>query len=294
MIYRGREVQKLDGYLDRPVHRRGDRFVDRHSEKPWFLYLAYNAVHTPLEILEKHQDRIPASVTDPDRRGYASLLLGLDDAIGQLTEHLRELGPRQRDADLLFQRQRRPGPQAVHGLQHRRATLRLRGDKAQTLEGGIRVPFFVSWPGRLPAGKVYEQPVIALDILPTALARGGHSRAGRLRRRRSAAASDRRRRQAAPRRRCTGDSARKRRSAAAPGSWSTGATSRPAKSSGWQLYDLIERHRRTARPGRSRSRNWSAQLSRSWEEWNAKNVAPRWHGDRQEDPTAPARRRRSN
>ncbi len=46
----------------------------------------------------------------------------------------------------------------------------LRGDKSQTLEGGIRVPFFVSWPGKLPAGKVYDQPVIALDILPTALA----------------------------------------------------------------------------------------------------------------------------
>ena len=47
----------------------------------------------------------------------------------------------------------------------------LRGDKGQTLEGGIRVPFFVAWPGKLPAGKVYEQPVIALDVLPTALAR---------------------------------------------------------------------------------------------------------------------------
>src|SRR4029078_12671311 len=45
----------------------------------------------------------------------------------------------------------------------------LRGDKGQTLEGGIRVPFFVCWPGKLPAGKVYEQPVVALDILPTAL-----------------------------------------------------------------------------------------------------------------------------
>src|SRR5438045_8803842 len=44
----------------------------------------------------------------------------------------------------------------------------LRGDKGQTLEGGIRVPFFVSWPDKIPAGKTYDHPVIALDILPTA------------------------------------------------------------------------------------------------------------------------------
>ncbi len=49
----------------------------------------------------------------------------------------------------------------------------LRGDKEQVLEGGIRVPFFVVWPGRLPAGKVYDQSVSTLDILPTACAMVG-------------------------------------------------------------------------------------------------------------------------
>src|SRR5262249_62289379 len=49
----------------------------------------------------------------------------------------------------------------------------LRGDKGQTLEGGIRVPFFVAWPGKVPAGKTYDHLVIALDILPTACAVAG-------------------------------------------------------------------------------------------------------------------------
>jgi arylsulfatase A-like enzyme len=49
----------------------------------------------------------------------------------------------------------------------------LRGSKRTTLEGGIRVPFLVKWPAQLPPGKVYEQPVIQIDILPTALAAAG-------------------------------------------------------------------------------------------------------------------------
>jgi arylsulfatase A-like enzyme len=49
----------------------------------------------------------------------------------------------------------------------------LRGYKAQTWEGGIRIPFMVQWKGRLPAGKVFDRPVIQLDILPTALAAAG-------------------------------------------------------------------------------------------------------------------------
>ena len=86
MIYRGRELQKLDGYLTDHFTDEAIAFVDRQTAKPWFLYLAYNAVHTPLQMLEKHQDRIPAGVTDPDRRAYASLLLGLDDGIGRVID----------------------------------------------------------------------------------------------------------------------------------------------------------------------------------------------------------------
>ncbi len=79
MIYRGRTVQKLDGYTTDLFTDEAISFIDRQAAKPWFLYLSYNAVHTPLEIADKLKDRIPADVTDPARRGYLSLLLGLDD-----------------------------------------------------------------------------------------------------------------------------------------------------------------------------------------------------------------------
>src|SRR5205085_6101284 len=92
MIYRSREVQKLDGYTTDLFTDEALAFMDRHAEKPWSLYLAFNAVHTPLEVLEKYGKRVPAAVTDPERRGYLSLLVGLDDAVGRLTERLKKSG----------------------------------------------------------------------------------------------------------------------------------------------------------------------------------------------------------
>ncbi len=76
MIYRGREVQKLDGYTTDLFTDEAIAFMDRQAAKPWFLYLAYNAVHTPLEIVEKHKDRIPASVTDPDSSRLSFVAVG--------------------------------------------------------------------------------------------------------------------------------------------------------------------------------------------------------------------------
>src|SRR5215471_15934015 len=92
MIYRGRELQKLDGYTTNLFTDEAIAFIDQHARQPWFLYLAYNAVHTPLEVLKKYGDRVPASITDPDRRGYLSLLIGLDDDIGRLMAHLNKSG----------------------------------------------------------------------------------------------------------------------------------------------------------------------------------------------------------
>ena len=113
MIYRGREVQKLDGYTTDLFTDEAIGFIERASDKPWFLYLAYNAVHTPLEIAEKLQGPHSRRRHRPDRRGYLSLLIGLDDAIGRVMTALAEDRRGQKHADLLLQRQRRLRPQAV-------------------------------------------------------------------------------------------------------------------------------------------------------------------------------------
>jgi arylsulfatase A-like enzyme len=98
MIYRGRTLEKLDGYATDLFTDEAIAYMNRRAAQPWFLYLAYNAVHTPLEVLEKYGARVPASITDPDRRGYLSLLIGLDDSIGRILQALRQTG---RDQDTL-------------------------------------------------------------------------------------------------------------------------------------------------------------------------------------------------
>jgi arylsulfatase A-like enzyme len=284
MIYRGRELQNLDGYLTDHFTSEAIAFVDRHSEKPWFLYLAYNAVHTPLEMLEKHEGRIPASVTNPDRRAYASLLLGLDDGIGQVIAHLRQSGRDQETLIFFFSDNGGPGHKP-YSAYNTGVNAPLRGDKTQTLEGGIRVPFFVSWAGKLPPGKVYEQPVIALDVLPTALTAAGVQ-----------IPAD-----------CDGvdllpyllgamDSPPHAalywrfgpQKAVRSGHWKLvdWRDFDTRQNSGWQLYDLSKDIGEQDDLAASEPQV-VARLTHDWDEWNAKNVEPLWHGGRQEDPTAP-------
>jgi len=285
MIYRGRDVQKLDGYTTDLFTDEAINFIDRQAAKPWFLYLAYNAVHTPLEIVEKHKTRIPAEITDPDRRGYLSLLLGLDDAIGRVATHLSKTG-HDKDTLVFFFSDNGGSGRKPFFAYNTGVNAPLRGSKGQTLEGGIRVPFFVSWPGKLPAGKVYDRPVIALDVLPTALTAAGikvpancdgidllpHLK-GEINAPPHTSLYWRFGPQKAVRR----------------GQWKLvdWRDHDAKKNSGWQLYDLakdIGEHDDLAQS----QPQLVAELSQEWDQWNAKNIAPLWHGSPTEDPTAPA------
>jgi arylsulfatase A-like enzyme len=285
MIYRGREAQKLDGYTTDVFTDEAVAFVDRHAQQPWFLYLAYNAVHTPLEVLKKYGDRVPATITDPDRRGYLSLLIGLDDSIGRLMTHLKKSGADKNT--LVFFVSDNGGSGRKPFLAYNTAVnTPLRGNKGQTLEGGIRVPFFASWPSRLPAGKTFDQPVIALDILPTACALA-ETRPG----------TDIDGVDLLPH--LTGEKTTTPHSALY---WRFGPQKAirrgdwklvdwrdfdKKENSGWQLYnlsqDIGEQHDLA-----STNPQLVAELSGAWNEWDAKNIAPLWHGSATEDPTAPA------
>jgi arylsulfatase A-like enzyme len=284
MIYRGRELQKLDGYTTDLFTDEALAFIDRNATRPWFLYLAYNAVHTPLEILQKYGDRVPASITDPDRRGYLSLLIGLDDAIGRLTSHLKK-SSRDKDTLIFFLSDNGGSGRKPFLAYNTAVNTPLRGDKGQTLEGGIRVPFFVSWPGRVAAGKTFDHPVIALDILPTACAAAGISPGpsvdgvNLLPHLTGETAS-------APHESLYwrfGPQKAVRRGPWKLVDWRDFAAK---TSSGWQLYDL-SRDIGEQRDLASTQPQLVAQLSQSWLQWDAKNMAPLWHGSATEDPTAP-------
>lgn len=144
-------------------------FIQRHSEKakPWLLYLAFNAPHTPLQAPENWLQKV-AHIQDENRRTYAAMICALDAAIGQVTDKLA--ATKQAENTLIFFFSDNGGPNlSSKGRSNFTDNSPLRGSKGAVYEGGMRVPFLISWPAKLKPG-TYDQPVIALDVLPTALA----------------------------------------------------------------------------------------------------------------------------
>jgi len=164
-IRRGRDPVAEKEYLTDAFAREAVSFIDRHAAAPFFLMLTFNAVHSPMEARAGDEARF-AALSPPRRRIYAAMLSAMDDAVGKVHAALAE---RKLTGDtLVFFISDNGGPPV-----NASSNGHLRGHKATTWEGGIRVPFVVSWPGTLPAGATYDRPVIQLDILPTALAAAG-------------------------------------------------------------------------------------------------------------------------
>lgn len=168
--FNGQE-RPFDDYLTNILGREAAGFIERHQQKNWLLYLAFNAPHTPLsappELLAKF-----ASIADEGRRTYAAMVHALDAAIGVTLARLD--ATKQRENTLIFFVSDNGGPDlsAKSGKPCFTDNTPLRGHKGQVYDGGIRVPFLVSWPAKLKPG-TYDQPVIALDFLPTAVAAAG-------------------------------------------------------------------------------------------------------------------------
>jgi len=165
-IQRGDKPIHEKEYLTDAFSREAVAFIERHKAKPFFLYLAYNAVHTPLEATAKYLDRFP-NIKDRKRRIYAAMLAAMDDGVGAVLKALRDAGIE--DDTLVFFLSDNGGPTRANAS----LNTPLKGGKGTMWEGGIRVPFFIQWKRRLPAGTTYDQPVIALDIFPTAVAAAG-------------------------------------------------------------------------------------------------------------------------
>jgi arylsulfatase A-like enzyme len=155
-------------YLTDAFTREGVSFINRHATTPFFLYLAYNAVHEPYNTPpQTYLDRVP-NITDPDRKKYAAMVIALDDGVGQVLQALQANNIL--NNTLIFFLSDNGAPQTTFTRNNP-----LRGYKLNVLEGGIRVPFAVQWPARLTSHVVYDQPVSALDIVATAAAAAGVS-----------------------------------------------------------------------------------------------------------------------
>ena len=166
---RGTEPVADMDYATDAFGREAVAFIEKHKAQRWFLYLAFNAVHTPMQATDERLKKF-AHITDEKRRTYAAMMSAMDDAIGKVREKLKDAGLEQ--DTLVFFISDNGGPVMPGTTVNASRNDPLRGSKRTTLEGGIRVPFLLSWPGKLKPG-VYAQPVIQLDLTATALAAAG-------------------------------------------------------------------------------------------------------------------------
>ena len=163
-IYRNEKPINDTGYLTNNLAREAVSFIERHKNRPFFLYLPFNAVHWPLQALKKHIERF--NTGDPNRDIYLAMLVCMDEAIGRVLDALKRIGADDNTLMVFFS----DNGGAKKNLADNGA---LRDYKHSVYEGGIRVPFIVRWPDELPKGKICDEPVISLDVMPTICAAVG-------------------------------------------------------------------------------------------------------------------------
>ncbi|MCG9972558.1 sulfatase-like hydrolase/transferase [Christiangramia crocea] len=150
------------GYLTDILGDRAVQYVEENRDQPFFMYLAYNAVHTPMEAkkddLEKYKNH--------PRKELAAMTWSLDENVGKLRKKLKELGLLENT--LIYFLSDNGG---AHNNQSENGDLK--GWKGNEFEGGHRVPFILSWPGNIEGRETFEGLTSSLDIFPTSLAAAG-------------------------------------------------------------------------------------------------------------------------
>jgi arylsulfatase B len=267
-ILRGTEPAENPGYLTRTFTREAVAFIDRHHDRPFFLYLPYNAVHSPMQAAETDLARF-GSIGDRKRAIFASMLAALDDGVGDVLDALRRHGLEEQTLVMFLSDNGGPTEELTS------RNLPFRGGKGQLYEGGIRIPFLIQWKGRIPAGTVDDRPVISLDLVPTALAAASAGPPGPpaldgvnllpyLEPGKTEAPHDRL-------------------------GWRYGAWAalregrwklvRPRRDADWQLYDLENDPAESRDLAREKPEE-RKRLVAAWEAWNAPMVEPLWGGRR--------------
>ena len=158
----GKAIDEVPEHLTLALGREASEFVKRHRSQPWFLYLAFNAPHTPHQPTVEREHKY-AHIDNLQRRRYLAQLSLLDDAIGAVTSSLAETGQSKRTLIFFFSDNGGPVKNGANNGA-------LKGQKGQVYEGGVRVPFVITWPDKLAPQATYAAPVSSLDVLATSLA----------------------------------------------------------------------------------------------------------------------------
>lgn len=158
-LYDGLEVSETDpdqSQFTRRFTERAVQFIERNQARPFFLYVPHVMPHVPIFASAAFRGKSAAGV-------YGDVIEELDDSVGQILKAIQQAGL-ERDTLVMFMSDN--GPFLSYGSHAGTARPLLEG-KLTTFEGGVRVPFIARWPGRVPAGKVCDEPVIETDLLPT-------------------------------------------------------------------------------------------------------------------------------
>ncbi len=171
-------TSKGDIYLTDLLTQSACDFIENNSDKPFFLYLSYNAPHSPLQGKLSHKKKL-SHIKSEALRLYASMLLAVDEGVGQVLDTIESKGIK-KDTLVIFLSDNGPARTNFKGLPKEwprgemlGSTNGLRGYKGEYFEGGIRVPFIVSWPGTIPNNQQIDTPISSLDIYPTLSALSG-------------------------------------------------------------------------------------------------------------------------
>ena len=157
-----RSPATFTGYLTDALTDKAIEFVTEEREQPFFLYLPYNAPHSPYQAPQQLENLVPSHIRDSQRRTYLAMVLSVDQNVGRLLTALE--GADKRDNTIIFFLSDHGGlPDGPMNNGY------LRDGKGSLYEGGLRIPFVASWPARWPQGHTYEPMVIGMDISATVL-----------------------------------------------------------------------------------------------------------------------------
>ena len=160
-------------YLTDWLTRGAVQYIDGHAgDAPFFMYLAYNAPHSPIEAAQRHRDAVAHLPTEP-QRVYAAMILAVDEGVRQVRAALERQGEIENTL-IFFISDNGPAKAGFRGYPEEWPEMDMlgvtgpfSGQKGTLREGGIRVPFVASWPARIAAGQVNATPVTTLDLYRT-------------------------------------------------------------------------------------------------------------------------------
>jgi arylsulfatase A-like enzyme len=159
-LSRNGKLEKTTGYCTDIFFREAIRFIEAHKNEPFFLYLPTNAPHTPLEVAETYVKPFQNKGLDETTQKVYAMVKNLDDNVGLLHAAIKRT-QLETHTILIFM--------TDNGPQQPRYVAGMRGRKGTVYQGGIRVPFFLRWPGHIPAGAQVDRIAAHIDVLPTLL-----------------------------------------------------------------------------------------------------------------------------